>query len=187
MANEFKTVSAKDPAIDWARMTKKQMHDFSVSREWKHLAFKPGTKPVVYHLREIPQRLFLSIVERVDDVSDKQIRSFQCSLRMVENMPVAADGVNLGASWTPAMVPSGDFITDESLERFKNYILLEIGDVAYRGSFFGQWTGITYALPPLLAAHLNGLAYLPAAVNQNSAETSSGVASAPAGEATQAA
>lgn len=174
---EFKTVSAGDPAIDRERMTKVQMHAFSVDRDMKHLVMKPGARPVEFTFRDIPHRDFIRWVNAPDSEHEKYERAFECALQSVTNLP-NADGTYM-PTWEPPR--TNDMMADEAMARFPAGVILELGGVAYRRSFFGQWTKPTYALPPLLAAHLNAQTYLPAAVSPTSPAENSGAALSPPG------
>lgn len=175
--SEFKTVSANDPAIDRERMTKKQMHDFATTREMRHLVLKPGAKPITFTLREIPHRDYIRWVNSPDNEHEKYERAFECALASVDNLP-NKDGTTL-PTWAPPR--DNDMMSEEAMSRFPAGVILEIGGVAYRRTFFGQWTTPTYALPPLLAAHLNAQTYLPADASPTSAAPTSGGVSAPGG------
>ncbi len=174
---EFKTVSAGDPAIAREAMTKKQLGDFATTRDMKHLVMKPGARAVTFTLKDIPHREFIRWVNAPDNENEKYERAFECALKSVDNLP-NKDGTTM-PTWEPPR--ENDMMSEEAMSRFPAGVILEIGGVAYRRTFFGQWTTPTYALPPLLAAHLNAQTYLPAAVSPTSAEPTSDAASAPGG------
>jgi hypothetical protein len=182
MASEFKTVSTLDPAIDHERMTRKAMAEYVKTRDMKHLMFRPGMEPTVYTLRQVPQDLWLW-VESGDEDAAKFARAFRASLRTVTNM-LNEDGTTMGkAPWAPAMDADGT-LSNESMGRFDRFEINEIGGVAFVKSFFGKRTPPTYLLPPLLAGHLAGLAYLPADASPSLPAVNNSAASSPAEGAT---
>ncbi len=176
---EFKTVSANDPAIDRAATGRKGLVAFGETRDMKHLVFLPGAKPVVYHLKEISHSRMTRWVMSSESEPEQCSRAFQAAVIRIDDL-AAADGIKLGPGWVPPMIGDLDpLMADEAMERFPLFAILEIGGVAYRRSFFGPSTTLTYALPPMLAAHLDAQMPLRAAASQTSAEPTSAAASAP--------
>lgn len=171
-AATFKAVSVIDPALDTEAITEDdmvryfQMRDFAiVDGKWK-----PGQKPTIYHLREVPHDLWESFVMRGENESEQFAYAFRAGVVKAENV-YGADGVAV-ALWEPAKKGT-NAITAKEAERFSPAERAEIGSVVFQHSFLPLRTECIYRLPSSVAAHLARRAFLLADKSQNSAEATS--------------
>lgn len=169
-AEHFKVVSVLDDAFD---LTLSERLDYAGTRDldaYKH-KFKPGSKPVFFHVREVPHALWESFVDAADTYPEKYRRAFMCGVEKVDNLPMA-DGVTL-ATWAPSTKNerSGSVIlSDEDMALFAPCERAEIGSVIYNHSFLARRMQIVYLLPLSLQEPLVSLDARRAVQNQRDAE-----------------
>lgn len=165
----FKAVSVLDESYTWSLA---ERMDYAGARKLEDYAhrLKPGTKPVTYHLREVPHGLWEDYVDAADTYAEKYKRAFVCGVEMVENLP-QADGVTL-SSWKPNTknVRSGSVImSDDDLKLFAPSERAEIGSVIYMHSFLPRRIAPTYLLPLSLQEPVTSLAARLAVASQKDA------------------
>jgi hypothetical protein len=150
MADEFKTISVSDPAIDWVSIPQDTVGAYLRTREFALIEpyLKPGSTPTIFVLREIPDAQWEGYVE-VDNVALKYRRAFQCAVLRVEGLEtpegfaLAADGL------VKRKLLNDEALSDEDCKRFAPSERLEIGAVAYQRSFFPKRIGADFQLPPM--------------------------------------
>jgi len=165
----FRVVSVLDPAIDTAAMLVKQMIEYQEKRYYPLIQrfFKPGEKPTVFHVREIPRALW-SHVQAAGDKSEVWKRAFRCGVEKVEDV-YNKDGVTT-PEWKPVGVRLADktVMTDEECdEHFAPHEWEEIGAVIHTHSFLHRRIAVRY---PLLSSCLELLGqrpYRPAEASQS--------------------
>src|SRR3990172_885192 len=156
----FRVVSVLDPAIDTAAMLVKQMIEYQEKRYYPLIQrfFKPGEKPTVFHVREIPRALW-SHVQAAGDKSEVWKRAFRCGVEKVEDV-YNKDGVTT-PEWKPVGVRLADktVMTDEEFEEhFAPHEWEEIGAVIHTHSFLHRRIAVRY---PLLSSCLELLGHRP--------------------------
>lgn len=150
--NEFRTVSLRDPAIDWAEAEREQGIDI-MQRYWETRdldLIKPyfiaGVEPQYFVLREVPDDIADNWVLGNDaDEGDARVyrRAFRAALVRVENYRTI-DGTIM------ALQPSKDasgVVRERELRRWGQPQRIEIGSVAIQRGFFPPGTEPTFRLP----------------------------------------
>lgn len=162
-AATFRVVSVMDPAIDTDRMTQADMIAYYEKRDEKLIApfIKPGEKPVWYHVREVPRRLWSSYVAADPSPTVRNERCFLAGVTKVENLP-QDDGGTLPA-FELTKLGGFDVIAEDQLVRFSPQEVDEIGAVIWTHSFLARKTARIYQVPPTSREVLSMRAFLPAA------------------------
>lgn len=127
------TEATEHGCIDSEAMGTQALVDYTHSRDFKALKFKPGVKAVVFHVGEVPHEYWGSYVYTASTTEEKFERAFQCAVLKVENMP-QSDGVGI-ADWAPIRNGKQTPMSTEQMQKFSPAERLEIGGVAYAHSF----------------------------------------------------
>lgn len=137
----FVTCCSTDPAIDLANS---RIDKFWISRDMNHLSFFPDKKPIMYHVRAIPQRMFLAFVEDAGSDVSRKVRAFMTGVVKADN--VGGPGLGMVADWKLKAGTAAEVLSEEEMAKFPNEDVLEIGDVAYQRCFLRQESGACYAV-----------------------------------------
>lgn len=137
--------------------------------------FKPGEKPTIFHVREVPHDLWESFVMGATD-SERALRAFMCGVEKAENV-YTRDGNTM--TWTPALNGTRNVMsTEEATSRFSPSERMEIGEVIFAHSFLAPRIEGGFRLPPLLGELLARRAFLHADASPSDAAPSSSQPSA---------
>jgi hypothetical protein len=149
----MQVVSVLDPAIDIRRMGYELLNKYLLTRDIALITpfFRPGEKPTIYHLREVPQHLWETFVRDGSSEPEMHKRAFMCALVKVENL-FQRDGTFLDQAHLPR--PGHEVMATEALARFRPQYREEIGAVAFQHSFFDPRTLDCFLLPPSLVGRL---------------------------------
>ena len=168
-AERFRVVSVLD---DELTMTMSERLAYATSRDFATVEGKkrPGGKPTIFHVREVPHGLWEEYVDAPDAYPEKYKRAFMCGIEKVENV-LQLDGIGL-ANWAPNTVNTRTntvIMADDDLRLFSPAERQEIGSVIYMHSFLPRRIAATYLLPSTLREPLTSLELRLAVVNQNAA------------------
>ncbi len=167
-AEKFKTVSVLDPAIDHESMLVSEMSEFLKTRDFPIVSkyFKPGQKPTVFNIREVPHGLWDSyVMAGTTSDSDRFRNAFQCGVEKVENL-YQSDGTML-PSWAPSQRAGDQVIlsTKEADIYFSPEEREEIGSVIFKHSFLSKRIAALFVLPSLCLERLDQHRFRRADVN----------------------
>lgn len=150
MLNEhriFRAVRMYDEAIDWHAMggVEALVSWLREGRPFDRLVFRPGARPVVFHLRHIPVSLAHRAILPGMSIEQKRARAFRASCIRIENLRAPGD------LWEPARAlaettgaPLADLYADHELDHIRDaQAIEEIGDVAHALAFFPM------SIPPM--------------------------------------
>lgn len=129
-----KTICLLDPALDIEAMD--NYADWVESRSFEDARFLPGKTPTVFLLGDIPTSEFLRYVETAPTEVEKEIRAFQCGVKIIET----PEGKTL--------LPPGDRFDIEAVMRLTPLVIRDIGRRAYLRAFLGPEIGRRCPLPP---------------------------------------
>lgn len=166
-AERFRVVSVLDEELDFDYRSRL---DYATTRDFNLVKLKPGGKPIIYHVREVPHGLWEEYVDAPDAFAEKWKRAFQCGIEKVEHLP-QSDGTEL-STWAPSHKhprTGATILSDEDIRMFSPAERQEIGSVIYNHSFLPRRTTATYLLPSSLQEPLTSWAVRHAVVNQPSA------------------
>lgn len=160
-----KVVCIWDPAID---AETSDYAEYIRTRELKHLQFRAGTAPEIYHLRPITPAMF-AWVNAPELEYDKHARAFYAAVFEVSGF-VNAEMLQQD-KWAPALVQNAgtkldthvDLFKKDERELFSPATVNEIGEVAYRRAFFPKRMPVSYRLSPLSLQTWQMVASLPSA------------------------
>ena len=149
-AERFRVVSVLDEALD---VPGKELEQYASKRDFALVENKyvPGQKPVIFHVREVPNELWEAFVEGGTNEADRYKRAFMAGLEKVENLPDLATGES--KTWAPSNKVKSLSVTllhDDDLQLFAPSERIEIGSVIYRHSFLPRRTEAEYPLPSSL-------------------------------------
>lgn len=149
-AERFRVVSVLDEALD---VPGKELEQYASTRDFALIENKyvPGHKPVIFHVREVPNELWETFVEGGTSEAERFKRAFMAGLEKVENLPDAVTGQP--KTWAPSNKVKSLNVTllhDDDLQLFAPSERLEIGSVIYRHSFLPRRTAVEYPLPSSL-------------------------------------
>jgi hypothetical protein len=168
----MQVICSLDPALDLTRGTIEEMRESietrDIARVQKFIA--PARRPAVFHLREIPNLVFMRYVQGAPIEEERFLRAFTSAVVRVDNLP-QGDGTLL-PSWEPALDQDG-VMKLESLERFRPYQITEVGGVAYTHSFLAQGTNATFVQSRTLLRALAQMEFRPAESSPSSRESDS--------------
>ncbi len=170
---KFKVVSATDPAIDRERMPWATMQQYWRTRDFALIEpyFKPGSHPVVFHVREISSDTFASWVDATDIDSYRWFRAFMAAVELVENLP-QRDGSR--GEWKSKRPPgTSGAMSDEEVARFRPEAIKEIGRVCYEHSFLDPRKPLNLPPPPMSERYLRETDFLAADASPSTAAANS--------------
>jgi len=148
-AERFRVVSVLDEALD---VPGKELEQYASTRDFALVdnRYVPGQKPVIFHVREVPNELWETFVEGGTTDADRYKRAFMSGLEKVENLPDDAGQLKTWAPSNKIKSLSVTLLHDEDLKLFSPSERLEIGSVIYRHSFLPRRTAADYPLPSSL-------------------------------------
>lgn len=172
----FATISVIDPAIDHARISRTApdvLIKYARCRDLKLLDpyIKPGQRPTIYHVKEVPHSRWESYVKELGDsnIAEQYRRALLAGLVRIENL-YQRDGTYL-PKWDPTR--EDGLIPEESLVRIAPQQREEIGAVIWYHSFLDPRINDFCRLPRTSHAVLiDLLTNLHVDANQNSADLS---------------
>lgn len=171
-AERFKVVSALDPALDVDTET---LIKYVRERDYALVErnFLPGSKPIIFHVREVPHGMWESYVAAGASEAEQARRAFIAGVEKVENL-MSPDG--LVQTWTPTRTPRDKVVmmTEEQADLlFRPQQRGEIGMVIYQHSFLPLTIELNLPLLPSWHAPLARLAGLRAERIQSSVSATS--------------
>lgn len=186
----FKTISVNDPFLDTTQVSIEDAFAFVKERDFKLVDGKwaRGEKPTIFHVREVPNRLWETYVMAVGGTDEEALperfrRAFECGVFRVENL-VGADGVSV--DWEPS-TKTGEYgalmSREECYSRFSKNERAEIGSVIYAHSFLHRKIALCCRLPAFVLELLVARQFLRVEPSQNTASVLSSETPLPAQEA----
>ena len=150
-SSDKQAVCIWDPAIDHANT---KIAEYANRRDMSKIAFLPGSKPEIYHLRPITHTIG-SWIDSAPNEQEKFVRSFFACVIRVTNF-VGHDGM-VHDIWQPdrmrldgqrSVETVSDLYTPAEKDLFPRATLYEIGSVAWGFSFFPKRIEPFFPLPP---------------------------------------
>jgi hypothetical protein len=173
-AEKLQLVSVLDPAIDTERMGfRDDMVSYFEKRDFSKLVpfIKPGAKPTVFFVREIPHALW-DWVDAAEGENARSVRAFRCGVYRVENI-AQGDGTYLPDYEPTGKLGGAVIVSEEEMSaRFSREECVEIGSVVYQHSFLARRIDLSYQLPASCLAQLLPLPFRSAAANPSGAAPS---------------
>ena len=181
MLNTQKTrqaVCVWDPAIDTEAT---DIVAYVQKRDITKVVYRLGTKPELYSLRPLTHDV-CAYVCSAPEGPERQARAFFACVVKVDNLLIFnEEGVKVGdhAVWAPDSVKEKperlantfDLFTKEEKAIFSPATVYEIGEVAWRFSFFPRGIAPLFALPPTSVQIWTAAFSLPAAPVESIQET----------------